>query len=246
MSHSIEMLKPGVLDFRILHRFGNINLGIGNFFGLDEATFRLGFDYGLSKNMTIGLGRSNYKKEVDGFLKFRLLQQATGAGAVPVAVVLAGGSTVQTGRWAGAIKDETITNRFSHYAQVLVGRKFSDALSLQLAPTLVHRNLVPATDPNNTYAVGVGGRIKLSHHTSFNVDYYAILNKDKSRRTYNPLSLGFDIETGGHVFQLHLTNAIGMNERAFITETTNRWSKGDIQLGFNLSRAFQLKKRKLD
>lgn len=246
MSHSIEMLKPGVLDFLILHRFGNVNQGISQFFGLDQATIRLGFDYGVSNNFTIGIGRGNYRKEVDGFLKYRLLQQATGVGAVPLSLVLTGGSTVQTDRWSGNAKDESFTNRLAYYGQVIGGRKFSEALTLQLAPTIVHRNLVPIDDPNDTYAIGAGGRIKLTHRVSLNVDYYAVLNKNKSFKTYNPLSIGFDIETGGHVFQLHLTNAIGMNERAFLTETTNRWSKGDIQFGFNISRAFQIKKRKID
>jgi len=244
MTHSIEMLKPGILDFRILHRFGNVNSGAGEFFGLDQATIRLGLDYGISNNFTIGIGRGNYRKELDGFLKYRLIQQATGIGASPISLVLAGGTTLQTAKWVGAPKDESFSNRLGYYGQILAGRKFSENLTLQLTPTIVHRNLVPIGDPNDMYALGAGGRIKLSHRVSFNVDYYMVFNKDKSIKTYNPLSIGFDIETGGHVFQLHLTNAIGMNERAFITETTNRWSKGDIQFGFNISRAFQVKKRK--
>ena len=246
MSHSIEMLKPGILNFIILHRFGNVNQGISEFFGLDQATIRLGLDYGISRNLTIGIGRGNYKKEIDGFLKYRLLQQSTGAGAVPFSLVVVGGSTVQTFRWTGDPKDETIANRFSHYGQLVVGRKFSERFTLQASPTVVHRNLVGANDPNDTYATGIGARLKLSHRVSLNVDYYIVFNKDESVQTYNPLSIGFDIETGGHVFQLHVTNAIGMNERAFITETTNRWSKGDIQFGFNISRAFQVKKRTID
>lgn len=246
MSHSIEMLKPGILDFRILHRFGNVNQGAGEFFGLDQATIRLGLDYGLSNNFTIGIGRGNYRKEIDGFLKYRLLQQATGKGSLPFSLVLVGGSTVQTVRWTGDLKDETFANRLSHYGQLVVGRKFSESFSFQVSPTVVHRNLVGANDPNDTYATGFGARLKLSRRVSLNVDYYAVFNKNKSLDTYNPLSVGFDIETGGHVFQLHLTNAIGMNERAFLTETTNRWSKGDIQFGFNISRAFQVKKQKID
>jgi hypothetical protein len=246
MSHSIEMLKPGVLDFRILHRFGNINQGLGEFFGLDQATIRLGLDYGIAQNLTIGIGRSNYKKELDGFLKYRPLQQSTGTGAFPFSLVLAGGTTINTSVWTGAEKQESFLNRLSFYGQLLLGRKFTEALTLQLSPTLVHRNLVPSKDPNDTYAIGTGGRIRLSRRVSLNTDYFFVINQNKSRDTYNPLSVGFDIETGGHVFQLHFTNAIGMNERAFLTETTNRWRKGDIQFGFNISRTFQLKSKKID
>lgn len=246
MSHSIEMVKTGVLDFRILHRFGNVNEGIGELFGLDQATIRLGFDYGISNNLSIGIGRGNYKKEIDGFLKYRPIQQSTGSGATPVSLLLVGGTTVQTAPWAGAEKQESFVNRQSHYGQVIVGRKFSEAFSFQLSPTIVHHNLVPAADPNDTYAVGTGARLRLSRRVTLNADYVVVFNKAESFATYNPLSVGVDIETGGHVFQVHLTNAIGMNERAFLTETTNRWSKGDIQFGFNISRSFQAKKKKID
>ena len=245
MSHSVEMLKPGVLDFRILHRFGNINQGMGEFFGLDQATIRLGLDYGLTQNLTIGIGRGNYRKEIDGFVKYRPFQQGAGTGSFPFSLVLAAGSTVNTAPWTGAAKQESFVNRQSFYSQLILGRKLSESLTLQFAPTLLHRNLVAANDPNQTYALGTGGRIRLSRRVSLNVDHYLVFNKNKSLQVYNPLSIGFDIETGGHVFQLHFTNAIGMNERAFLTETTNRWSKGDIQLGFNISRTFQLKSKNI-
>lgn len=245
MTHSMEMLGSGVLDFRILHRFGNINQGIGEFFGLDDATIRLGLDYGLSKNLALGIGRGSYRKELDGFLKFRAVQQATGPGGSPLSLLVVGGITVQTAPWSGHKSDESFTNRLAYYTQVIAGRKFSDAFTLQITPTLLHRNLVAAEDDNNTFALGTGGRIRLSRRVSLNVDHYTIFNTEKSFDTYFPLSVGFDIETGGHVFQLHFTNAIGMNERAFLTETINRWGNGDIQFGFNISRIFQLKKRRL-
>lgn len=246
MTHSMEMLKPGVLDFRILHRFGNINQGIKEFFGMDDATIRLGLDYGLSNNLTIGLGRGSYRKEVDGFLKFRAVPQATGPGGSPVSVLLVGGAMVQTAPWSGHKDDESVTNRMAYYTQLILGRKFSDAFTLQLTPTWVHRNLVAAVDDNNTLALGTGARFRLSRRVSLNVDHYVVFNTEKSFDTYFPLSVGFDIETGGHVFQLHFTNAIGMNERAFLTETTNRWGNGDIQFGFNISRTFQLKKKRFE
>ena len=110
---------------------------------------------------------------------------------------------------------------------------------------MLHRNFVEtAEDPNDLFAAGFGGRMKISKRVALTIDYYYVFNQNESKELYNPLSIGFDIETGGHVFQLHFTNAVGMNERAFLTETTNDWAEGDIQFGFNISRAFQIGKRK--
>ncbi|HEX2606056.1 MAG TPA: DUF5777 family beta-barrel protein [Flavisolibacter sp.] len=246
MSHSVEMLHPGVLDFRILHRFGNVNRGLYEFFGLDQATLRLGLDYGVSKNVTIGIGRANYKKELDGFIKYRPIQQSTGYKAIPFSLVAVAGSTITTLRPADPTQKKSFSSRLAYYGQLVVGRKFSESFTLQVMPTFLHRNVVASTgDHNDLYAAGIGGRLKLSRRVSLNVDYYYVANQDDGKGLHNPLSLGFDIETGGHVFQLHFTNAIGMNERAFLAETSNDWGKGDIQFGFNISRAFQIKKRKI-
>ena len=246
MSHSMEMLKPGVLDFRILHRFFPVNTP-NSFGGFDHANIRLGLDYAISKNLTVGIGRTSYlpRKDADGFIKYRVIQQAKGEKQIPISLVAVAGITARTAKWDNTTQENHFSSRLGYYGQVIIGRKFSEAFTLQLMPSIVHRNLVPSTpDPNDTYAVGTGGRIKISRRTSFNFDYYYVINKDKSSTTYNPLSLGFDIETGGHVFQLHFTNAVGMNERTFITDTINDWGKGDIQFGFNISRAFQIKKKK--
>ncbi|MFI5188448.1 MAG: DUF5777 family beta-barrel protein [Chitinophagales bacterium] len=245
MSHSTEMLKPGTMDFRILHRFGNVNQGGYQFFGLDQATMRMGFDFGITKNFMLGIGRSTNKKEFDGFLKYRIIHQATGPGSLPFSLLAVAGSTVQTLKWADPTRKNYFTSRMAHYGQLIIGSKLTNGLTLQISPTLLHRNLVATTnDPSDLYAVGVGGRFKLSKRISLNFDYYYRVNPNKFDGTHNPFSVGFDIETGGHVFQLHFTNAIGMNERIFLTETTNNWAKGDIQFGFNLSRTFQLKKKK--
>lgn len=242
MSHSMEMLRPGVLDFRILHRFGNVNQGIGELFGLDQATIRLGLDYGISDQLTVGIGRGTFKKELDGFLKYRAIQQAKGPGGMPFSLLAVAGTTLSTIKWTDTSRPNFFSSRMAYYGQLIIGRKFSEAISLQIMPTFLHRNLVQFTsDPNDLYAAGIGGRVKLSKRISFNVDYYYVINQNDDRNDlYNPLSIGFDIETGGHVFQLHFTNAIGMNERAFLSETTNDWAKGDIQFGFNISRAFQI------
>ncbi len=241
--HSMEFIGPGVLDFRILHRFGPVNQGISQFFGLDQASMRLGFDYGISKNLTVGIGRTTTKKELDGFLKYRPIWQARGPGGSPVSVVLVAGMSVQTYKDADTSKKFVFNERAGYYYQVIVGRKFTERFTLQVSPTLVHRNVVVPTDVNDIYAIGFGGRYKFSKHMAFVVDYFYVTNGLPHSMGSNPLSVGVDIETGGHVFQLHFSNTSGMNERAFITETTNKWGKGDIQFGFNLSRVFTIKKK---
>lgn len=246
MSHSMELLRPGVLDFRILHRFGRINGGVRELFGLDgPATVRLALDYGITDYLTVGMGRSTNRKELDGFIKIRPLHQSTGPKSLPFSVVLTGGATLNTLPWVDTSRKNFFTSRMAYYGQAIIGRKFSEAFTLQVMPTMLHLNLVPrTTDDNDQYAVGVGGRLKLSKRISVNADYYYRVNPTGSNVTRNPLSVGVDIETGGHVFQLHFTNAKGMNERAFLADTEYQWGNGDIMFGFNISRAFQLKKKK--
>ncbi len=243
--HSMEFIGAGVLDLRILHRFGPVNQGVNQFFGLDQASMRLGLDYGISKNFTIGIGRTTTQKELDGFVKYRPLQQATGPGGSPISIVLVAGMSIQTYKNIDPAKEVSFNLRSGYYYQVIAGRKFSNHFTLQLSPTLVHRNEVAIGDENDVYAVGVGGRYKFSRRMALVVDYFYVANGVPHSAGTNPLSVGVDIETGGHVFQLHFSNTSGMNERAFITETTNKWGKGDIQFGFNLSRVFNVKKKKL-
>lgn len=245
MSHSMEIIRPGVMDLRILHRFGNVNKGAYEFFGLDNATMRMGFDFGITKNFMLGVGRSTNKKELDGFMKYRLIHQAKGPGALPFSLLVVGGASMTLLKFADTSRKNYFSSRLGYYGQAIIGRKFSEGFSLQFMPTIVHRNLVPTSDdPNDLLSVGVGTRVKLSRRISLNVDYYYRLNPNPTDGTQNPLSVGFDIETGGHVFQLHFTNAVGMNEKVFLLETTNKWGKGDIQFGFNISRSFQIRKKK--
>lgn len=237
--HSIEFLGKGVLDFRILHRFGDVSTGISNLFGLDQASMRIGLDYGLLNNLTIGFGRSNVGKELDGFIKFRSVCQTTGSGSFPFSIVLVSGVTLTTQPWADTTRKNYFSSRMAFYNELIIGRKFSERFSLQLSPVFVHRNLVEqAIEENDVYALGIGARFKLSKRIAFVADYHYIakgLDKDIYK---DPLSVGFDIETGGHVFQLHFSNATGMNEKAFITNTTGDWGKGEVRFGFNLSRVF--------
>ncbi|MBK8144634.1 MAG: hypothetical protein IPK62_06340 [Bacteroidetes bacterium] len=242
--HSIEMVGKGVLDFRILHRFGTFKSGINNLFGLDQASMRMGFDYGISKNFTIGIGRSTFNKEYDGFLKYRIVQQKKGAKKFPLSIVWVSGMTLNSTKITDARLND-FSNRLGYYHQVIAGRKFSEAFSLQIAPTFVHRNLVDTRiEFNNMVAMGIGARVKVSKRSALLIDTYPILYGSAVNINRFPLSIGFDIETGGHVFQLHITNAKGMNEKSFISETFQDWGKGEIQFGFNLSRVFTVVKNK--
>ncbi|TXB62286.1 DUF5777 family beta-barrel protein [Phaeodactylibacter luteus] len=246
-AHSMEMIGAGVLDFRILHRFGRINQGYQQFFGLDQAAMRMGFDYGLTPNLTVGVGRSTYLKELDGFVKWRILSQKAGSRPFPFALIGVSGVTYNglENPFAQAEVEPTAARRMAYYHQVIIGRKFSERLTLQLAPTLVHRNLVEnRLQPNQLLALGVGGRFKITKRLALVADYSHALNRFPNSWAYNPLSIGVDIETGGHVFQLHFSNTSGMNERAFIAEPNGSWLQGDLQFGFNLSRVFQVHKPK--
>jgi Membrane bound beta barrel domain (DUF5777) len=243
--HSIEFLSPGTMDFRILHRFGLLNQGAKNFYGLDQATMRLGFDFGIKRNLMVGMGRSTYKKEIDGFIKYAPIMQSTGSHSFPLTVTTIAGMTINTLPYADLTIQNFFSSRLAYYFQMNIGRKFNESFSLQLSPTLVHNNLVPfQTQPNDVYALGLGGRYKFTKRMAFTWDYFYLANGITKNVNYNPLALGIDIETGGHVFQLHFSNSTGMNERAFITETSNTWGKGEIRWGFNLSRVFQIKKNK--
>lgn len=242
--HSIEFIGKGVLDVRILHRFGPVNSGLNNLFGLDQANMRFGFDYGISNNISVGVGRSNVGKEWDAFIKLRSVWQSAGKGSFPFSVVLVSGATLSTQPWADSARKNYFSNRMAFYNELIIGRKFDERFSLQLAAVFVHRNLVRlATDENDIYAAGAGLRYKLSKRIAIVADYHYIV-KGLNRDIYkDPLSIGIDIETGGHVFQLHFTNATGMNEKAFITNTTGSWGKGEIRFGFNLSRVFTLRQK---
>ncbi len=235
---SMEMIPKGALDFRILHRFGELNGGAYEFFGLDQASMRIGLDYGIMKNLTVGVGRSTAKKELDGFVKYRILQQSTGAKNMPFSLVYVGGMTCYLD--TNAFEGNYFTNRLAFYNQLVIGRKFNERFTFQLTPTFLHRNLVLlASEPNDLYALGAGGRVKVTKRIAITGDYFYVFN-NTDPAAVDPLSVGVDIETGGHVFQLHFSNCIGMNERAFLADTQGKWGKGEVRFGFNLSRIFQL------
>jgi len=242
---SVENVAPGHLDFRISHRFGTINSGASDLWGLDQAYMRLGFEYGVNEHMMVGLGRSNVNKEIDGFIKYKIIRQSSGSKNVPVTISWFSSAVVRTTPFVDPNRKNYISSRLYYCHQLLVARKVNDELSLQIAPTLVHRNLVAdSTFKNDVYALGMGGRYKITKRSSFNFEWVAVPGNQLEPIYKNSLSLGFDIETGGHVFQLHFTNSKPMNEKGFITETTGEWAEGDIQFGFNVSRIFSVAKHK--
>jgi hypothetical protein len=244
--HSIERAEEGELDFRITHRFGPVNSGAYEFWGLDVAHIHLGLEYGITDWLMIGVGRSTFEKTVDGFVKFSVLRQSKGSRPVPVSLSWLSGVYVNGLRFDDPEELYDFGHRLSYAHQIFVARKFNERLSLQLMPSYLHQNLVEGSgDPNDLFGLGAAGRMKLSKRVAFNVEYYHMFfpgGADMSMELYSPLSLGIDIETGGHVFQIVLTNTIGMRENAFLGHTTGSWLDGDIHLGFNVSRVFQLKK----
>jgi hypothetical protein len=242
--HTVQTPGEGTMVFLISHRFGSLNSGAYQFFGLDAATLRLGFEYGLTDRLQVGIGRSSFDKTFDGFVKYKALQQSTGAHAVPVTVTLLGTAALSTFRYTDGYARTTL-DRTAYTYQALIARKFSTDFSLQLMPTIVHRNMVVSElgEQNDIYALGVGGRYKLTRRFSLNGEYYARLRGFNRNLYYNSVALGVDIETGGHIFQLHVTNSSGMIEKQFITETTGNILDGGLFFGFNMSRNFTIKQR---
>jgi hypothetical protein len=240
--HSIEHVAGGVLDLRISHRFGLVNSGLYEFFGLDQATTRIGLDYGINNRWMIGIGRSTYEKQLDGFMKYKLLRQASGNKNMPVTVSALGAMVYKTQKFDNPSRENFQSSHLYYTFQVMVARKFNESISFQVMPTVNHYNLVPGTTlSNDLFALGAGGRIKITKRITINAEYYYQLPGYKFSNTQNSVGIGVDIETGGHVFQLYFTNSTGMTERTFISETTGDFLKGDVHFGFCISRVFTLK-----
>ncbi|MEX0967978.1 MAG: DUF5777 family beta-barrel protein [Bacteroidia bacterium] len=240
-AHSLENVGGGVLDFRISHRFGRVNSGAYEFFGLDGAQIRLGLEYGLTDWLMVGVGRSSFEKTYDGFVKGKLLRQSTGKKTMPISLSWFSSIAVKTIRWPEPDRENYFSSRLDFTHQIIFGRKVNENFSFQISPTLVHRNLVENTQlQNDVFAIGIAARQKLTPSVSLNAEYWYVLPDQIADNKTQSLSFGFDIETGGHVFQLHFTNSPGMIERGFITETEGDWLLGDIHFGFNISRVFTL------
>src|SRR5688572_10449059 len=244
---TLEVDGKRTLDFRISHRFGEINSGSYNFYGIDgPVNIRLGLEYSYDGRLMAGFGRTSYMKQFDGFLKYRLLRQ-TDTNKMPVSVTLYSAAFYTT------LKDpnkdatgfdiyEPYTSRLSYANQIIIGRKFSTRFSAQIAPAMVHYNMVQEfADRNDMYFITAAARYKFTKRMAITAEYSYTLNEySKTVDYYNPLGIGLDIETGGHIFQVHLTNAFGLTENQFLPYTSTTWSDKGMRIGFNVSRVFTL------
>ncbi len=240
---TIESPAAGALSFVIQHRFGKINDGSYNLFGLDNATLRLGLDFGVTDRLAVGVGRSSYLKTFDGYLKYKCLMQTDGSEKMPFSASVLG--TISNYTQKDATKPYlTASYRTAYTAQLLVARKFNRYLSIEITPTYLRYNLVPSQlDKNFLFALGTGARMKITKRSSINVEYnFLPVNQVVSYEVHNSFSVGYDIETGGHVFQLVFSNSQSMIESQYLAQTTGSWSKGDIYFGFNISRNFNISK----
>ena len=238
-SHTIKNPEKNKMYMLISHRFGEISQGFSQMFGLDNATIRLGFEYGINNELAVGFGRSGYNSNYDIFAKYKILSQSEGQRNIPLSLSILGVSNITSAKWTNPDRDYLFSHRLSYTVQLLAARKFNNSISIQLMPTYIHRNLVEGNaDENDVFAVGIGGRIKITNRFAFTYEYHYTLPGSTADNFINPLSAGFDIETGGHVFQLFFTNADAMYDAGFIPETTNDWSEGKIRFGFNISRLF--------
>jgi hypothetical protein len=254
---TVETLAKQHLNFWISHRFGSINSGfIDNFFGLDEAKIRLGIEYSITDKWLFGAGRSTIEKTYDFYSKYKILAQSN---KIPITATLYGGLTTNTmpsgytTSIGNVMRYQNNLQRQSYFGQLLIARKINEKLSLQIMPTFLHNNKSESIHlENNLLSMGLSGRYKVTNRLSISAEYYKNI-VDQERYEKNALSpypyqdsfsVGFDIETGGHVFQLHLTNSKGMTEKHFIGQTTGSWGAGDIFYGFNIARTFSLEPKK--
>jgi len=256
-AHSNETVHKRTLDFRVGHRFGNVGKesfgGVHTFYGLDASTdIRIAFEYGITERLMCGVSRSKRNENYEGLVKFRLLEQ-TVDNHVPLAVTLFANAAITGIRAPEGLFPQT-SDRLSYTFQAILARKFSNRVSLVLLPTVVHRNYIfglvnglpadQADNRNDLYALGAGGRFKVTKSTSLVVDYF--YNFDTFRKPgndygyYQVLGAGVEIETGGHVFTITFTNASGIIENDYIANTTDDWARGGFKFNFNISRNFRL------
>ena len=242
---SSEFLTKGVMDFRINHRFGEIKSGLYDFFGADQATTSLSLEYGLRDDIMFGLRRSSLNKTYELFGKYSILQQSEGGRDIPLSLALYFNTAYMGAKWSNPERDNLESSRYAYTTQLILARKFSDRISLQLLPTWVHRNLVKyKNQKNDLFALGMGGSLKLNYRFALTFEYYLVKYSQFNSSNIefrNPLSIGLDIKTGAHVFQLFFSNSTQVAEKAFIGETTGDPFKGEIFFGFNISKAFSLK-----
>lgn len=237
--YSVEL--PGKKDFQfvISHRFGNVTDGWREFFGIDDADMRIGLEYGIYDWWSVGFGRSSVGGTFDFSTRLKFLRQSTGARKIPLSMVWYSNIGIISKEQPEQV--ETV-HRLSYAHQLMIARKFTRNFSFQVSPTYVHMNLVPTpNDQNDVFAVGMGTRYLVTRSMSINVEYYQPVTKREDGELYlGSLSIGIDIETGGHVFQVMISNSRGMIEQLYIPNNTGYWWDKEIHLGFNINRNIPL------
>ena len=232
---STKLAAKGDLYFVVAHRFGSIKDGFEGFYGLDNANTQIKFIYGLTNGLNVSAARSEFA--YDFATKYMLLPQIK--DGFPVTIAGFNSLSINNTLKESLYPKLQFKDRLTYVAQLLISRKFSEKLSLEIVPSFFHQNFVEDVDQSNTqYAIGFGGRYKFAKRWSLNMDYAAHLNRAPNSLYKNPLSIGFDLETGGHVFQMHFTSSQAIDEAGYLGRTTGDWTKGDIFFGFNLARVF--------
>ncbi|WET03417.1 MULTISPECIES: DUF5777 family beta-barrel protein [Flavobacterium] len=232
---STKLAAKGDLYFVVAHRFGSIKDGFEGFYGLDNANTQIKFIYGLTNGLNLSAARSEFA--YDFATKYMLFPQIK--DGFPVTIAGFNSLSINNTLKESLYPKLQFKDRLTYVAQLLISRKFSEKLSLEIVPSFFHQNFVDDVDQSNSqYAIGFGGRYKFAKRWSLNMDYAAHLNRAPNSLYKNPLSIGFDLETGGHVFQMHFTSSQAIDEAGYLGRTTGDWTKGDIFFGFNLARVF--------
>jgi len=254
---------PGVMEFRIMHRFGNIaeesNGGFHTLYGFDVASDILfDFEFGLTKNLEVGISRSKQQELIDLTAKYRFLTQQSSGMPISAAVYADAGITpeLSTKLYQGSVDTtasmQHFADRLVYLGELIVDRRFNDHISLEVIGGISHRNYIlqntntdnGSTDQNNIPFVAAGGRFLFNKHSAVVFDYYYLFSKYRTNNTatpyFPPLSIGYEVETGGHVFEINFTNASFLDENNIIPNTTDNWLKGGFKLGFSISRVFNL------
>lgn len=245
--YTVQNLSKGELHYSIMHTFGEVKSGYQNLWGIDSgANVRFSFEYGLSNKLSVGIGRSSLDKLVDLSGRYHILKQTT-QGDMPVSVSFAGTLGINTSQ-LGFVENlglagYSVADRLSFAGSLLVARKFSENLSLQVSPTAVWFNRVGfetnIEDGSTQGYVGLGlsGRYKIRPRTALTLQYIPTLNQfDKNHN----IAVGIDIETGGHVFQMFFTTTPALNDQYLVAGSNGSFIEREFRFGFNVNRLFQI------
>jgi hypothetical protein len=236
---STKLPSKGETYIVIAHRFGDLTKGLDNFFGLDNAYTKIGGIYGVTNWLSLGLSRQTYNKTYELSAKYKFANQEV--NGFPVTIVGYNTLDVNTKLSVDSYPGIKGSDRIAYTTQLPISRKFSNSFSFEITPIYVHKNLydlIPGTEKEDQFVLGAGGRYKLTKRLSINLEYAARINSPENTLYHDPLSVGLDIETGGHVFQMVFSNSQPLNDVAVFTNATGKWNGGSIYFGFNMYRVF--------